>query len=153
DGGSSIVLWVLGGLAVGAVAGAFNGFFVAVLRLQPIVVTLATMFILQGVTLLVMDKPGGQIPASLGQFLVGDAIPGMLPAPVLLLGALLAAWLLMKNTVFGKAVYALGSDREAARAAGLSVRRHEFFVYVLAGATYGLAGVFISAQTGSGDPL
>ena len=47
------------GVGIGMLSGAFNGFFVAFLRMQPIVVTLATMFILQGVTLLVMDKPGG----------------------------------------------------------------------------------------------
>jgi ribose transport system permease protein len=153
DTAASIVLWTIGGLLVGALAGAFNGFFIAILRLQPIVVTLATMFILQGVTLLVMDKPGGQIPAGLGAFLVGDAIPGLLPMPVLLLAVLVGLWLLLKNTVFGKAIYSIGSDRDAARAAGLGIRRNEFFVYVLAGALYGLAGVFISAETGSGDPL
>ncbi|MCW6506920.1 ABC transporter permease [Lichenifustis flavocetrariae] len=153
DTASSIALWTAGGLAIGALAGAFNGFFIAILRLQPIVVTLASMFILQGVTLLVMDKPGGQIPAGFGALLVGDAIPGLLPMPVLLLLALAGLWLLLKNTVFGKAIYSIGSDRDAARAAGLGVRRHEFFVYVLAGALYGSAGVFISAQTGSGDPL
>lgn len=153
DTASSIALWTAGGLVIGALAGAFNGFFIAFLRLQPIVVTLATMFILQGVTLLVMDKPGGQVPAGFGSFLVGDAIPGLLPMPVLLLAVLIGLWRLLKNTVFGKAIYAIGSDRDAVRAAGLAVRRNEFFVYVLAGALYGLAGVFISAQTGSGDPL
>lgn len=153
DGASSIALWTAVGLGIGALTGAFNGFFIAIMRLQPIVVTLATMFILQGVTLLVMDKPGGQLPAGFVQFLTGDAIPGVLPMPILLLGVLVGLWLALKNTVFGKAVHAIGSDREAARAAGLSVPKHEFFVYVLAGALYGLAGVFISAQTGSGDPL
>ncbi len=153
DGVSSILAWTLAGIFIGMLAGAFNGFFIAVLRLQPIVVTLATMFILQGVTLLVMEKPGGQIPAAFGPWLTGDAVPGVLPMPILLLGLLLGAWFLIKNTVFGKAIYAIGSDREAVRAAGLSVRRNEFFVYVLAGGLYGLAGVFISAQTGSGDPL
>jgi len=153
DTAASIALWTAGGLLIGALAGAFNGFFIAILRLQPIVVTLATMFILQGVTLLVMDKPGGQIPAGFGTVLVGDAIPGLLPMPVLLLAMLVGLWLLLKNTVFGKAIYAIGSDRDAARAAGFGIRRNQFFVYVLAGALYGLAGVFISAQTGSGDPL
>jgi ribose transport system permease protein len=153
DDPSSILLWSFAGIAIGAAAGAFNGFFIAVLRLQPIVVTLATMFILQGVTLLVMDKPGGQIPGGFSSFFLSDAIAGVLPAPVLLLALLVAAWLLLKNTVFGKAIYAIGSDREAARAAGLDTRSSEFFVYVLSGALYGLAGLFISAQTGSGDPL
>jgi len=153
DDPTSIALWGVGGIAIGAAAGAFNGFFIAVLRLQPIVVTLATMFILQGVTLLVMDKPGGQIPAGFSQFFVSDVAPGLLPTPVLLLAALVAAWLLLKNTVFGTAIYAIGSDREAVGAAGLDVRRAEFFVYVLSGGLYGLAGLFVSAQTGSGDPL
>ncbi len=153
DAPSSMALWALAGLLIGALAGAFNGCFVAGLRLQPIVVTLATMFILQGVTLLVMDKPGGQVPAGFGAVLAGDAIPGLLPAPVLLLVGLVGLWLVLKNTVFGKAVYCIGSDADAARAAGLCIRRHQFLVYVLAGALYGLAGVFVTAQTGSGDPL
>jgi ribose transport system permease protein len=153
DDPSSILLWSFAGIAIGAAAGAFNGFFIAILRLQPIVVTLATMFILQGVTLLVMDKPGGQIPGGFSSFFVSDVIPDLLPAPVLLLVLLVVAWLLLKNTVFGKAIYAIGSDRDAVRAAGLNTRRNEFFVYVLAGGLYGLAGLFITAQTGSGDPL
>ncbi|HEX4768372.1 MAG TPA: ABC transporter permease [Lichenihabitans sp.] len=153
DAPASVALWAAAGLLIGAAAGAFNGFFIVVLRLQPIVVTLASMFILQGVTLLVMDKPGGQIPAAFSQLFVSDAVPGLLPAAGVLLLALVAAWLLLKNTVFGKAIYAIGSDRDAARAAGLRIRSAEFFVYVLAGGLYGLAGLFISAQTGSGDPL
>jgi ribose transport system permease protein len=153
DGVTSILLWTAAGIGIGALTGAFNGFFIAVLRLQPIVVTLATMFILQGVTLLVMDKPGGQIPPGFAQFVTGDAIPGVLPMPVLLLALLMVLWQALKNTLFGKAIRAVGSDREAARASGLSVPLHEFSTYVLAGGLYGLAGVFISAQTGSGDPL
>ena len=153
DAPSSILAWSAAGLAIGAAAGAFNGVFIVVLRLQPIVVTLATMFILQGVTLLVMEKPGGQIPAAFSQAFVADAVPGLLPAASVLLLALMAAWALIRNTVFGKTIYATGSDREAARAAGLRIRTAEFFVYVLAGGLYGLAGLFISAQTGSGDPL
>ena len=72
---ASVALWTLIGVGVGMLAGAFNGFFVAFLRLQPIVVTLSTMFIVQGVTLLVMDKPGGFVAPSLGNFYAGDALP------------------------------------------------------------------------------
>ncbi|WP_448955171.1 ABC transporter permease [Labrys neptuniae] len=153
DTPASMLVWSLAGIGIGAAAGAFNGFFIAFLRLQPIVVTLATMFILQGITLLVMDKPGGMVPAGFSSFFIADAIPDLLPGPAVLLALLVAGWLLLRNTVFGKTIYALGSDREAARAMGLRTRLAEFFVYVLAGALYGLAGLFISAQTGSGDPL
>ncbi len=150
---ASVPLWTLVGVGIGMLAGAFNGFFVAFLRLQPIVVTLSTMFILQGITLLVMDKPGGFVSPSLGNFYVGDAIPEFLPMPIVLLGVVILAWLWFKNTSFGMAIYAVGSDPEAARSAGLRVDFTRFGVYVLAGGCYGLAGVFISAQTGSGDPL
>lgn len=150
---ASVTLWTLVGIAVGCAVGAFNGFFIAVLRLQPIVVTLSTMFILQGVTLLVLDKPGGAISPSLGAFYLGDAIPGWLPMPVALIGAVLLAWAWLKPTRFGTSLYAIGSDPDAAAAQGVNVTLTRFMTYVIAGGCYGLAGVFISAQTGSGDPL
>ena len=144
-----------GGLAllIGAGVGAFNGFFVAFMRLQPIVVTLSTMFIVQGITLLIMNRPGGSVPFEFSQFFVGDAIPGVIPAPVVVLLVAVAAWLLIKNTRFGLSLYAVGSDEESARANGVAVHWTKFFAYVVAGAFYGAAGAFISAQTGSADPL
>lgn len=151
--GTSALVPIGAGIAVGLLSGAFNGFFVAVLRMQPIVVTLSTMFILQGITLLVMDKPGGMVLPELGEFLVGDAIPNLLPKPILLLGVVLGLWAWLKRTRFGVAVYAIGSDFESAHSAGVPTRRVQFLVYVIGGGCYGLAGVFISAQTGSGDPL
>jgi ribose transport system permease protein len=150
---ASVLLWTLAGIAVGAAVGAFNGFFIAVLRLQPIVVTLSTMFILQGVTLLVMDKPGGVISPSRGTFYLSDAIPGWLPMPILVIGVVLLLWGWLKATRFGTAIYAIGSDSDAAAAQGVNVTLTKFLAYVIAGGCYGLAGVFISAQTGSGDPL
>jgi ribose transport system permease protein len=150
---ASTALVVLTGVGVGMLAGLFNGLFIAGLRMQPIVVTLSTMFILQGVTLLVMDKPGGAVPAGVTELLLGDTVPGLLPRPLLLLALLLLLWAWLKRTRFGLGIYAVGSDIEAARAAGVSTRFVQVMVYVIAGGCYGLAGVFISAQTGSGDPL
>ena len=89
------------GIAIGMAAGAFNGFFVAVLRLQPIVVTLSTMFILQGATLLIMDKPGGAVAPALAEFYMGDAVPGLVPMPLALLATLGLAWAWFKRTRAG----------------------------------------------------
>jgi ribose transport system permease protein len=150
---TSQVLFGLVALGIGGLVGLVNGFFVAVVRLQPIVVTLSTMFIVQGITLLIMDKPGGMIAPEFSAFLAGDAIPGLLPAPVLVLAAALLLWALIKNTRFGVGLYAVGSDEDAARAAGIPTRAVELGAYVLAGMFYGVAGAFISAQTGSADPL
>jgi ribose transport system permease protein len=150
---ASVLLWTLAGIGIGMATGAVNGFFIAVLRLQPIVVTLSTMFIIQGVTLLVMEKPGGFVSPSLGTFYLGDAITGWLPMPVAVVATVLLAWSWLKNTRLGTAIYAVGSDADAAAAVGVSTVLTRFLVYVIAGGCYGLAGVFISAQTGSGDPL
>ena len=66
----------------------------------------------------------------------------------------LSLWLwLIKRTRFGTALYAVGSDQDAATYGGIRVDWIKFFAYVLAGGYYGAAGVFISAQTGSADPL
>lgn len=153
DAATSPLLLTAAGIGIGMVSGAFNAIFIALLRLQPIVVTLSTMFILQGVTLLVQEKPGGTVPATLSDFYLGDAIPNLLPRPILLLVVLFALWAWLRRTRLGTAIYAVGSDFDAARAAGVAARRVLFAVYVIAGACYGLAGTFISAQTGSGDPL
>ena len=153
DTTASMVTWSLMGIGVGMLTGAFNGFFIAFVRLQPIVVTLSTMFIVQGVTLLVMERPGGMIPSDLSTALVGDAIPGYLPMPVVILLVVVLLWLWLKNTPLGRAIYAVGSDMDAARAQGVRVALVRFLVYIIAGGCYGAAGVFISAQQGGGDPL
>ena len=149
----SQVLFGIVALLIGGAVGAANGFFVAFMRLQPIVVTLSSMFIVQGITLLILDKPGGMIPYQFSAFFVGDAIPGVLPAPALVIAAAIVVWLLIKNSRFGVAIYAVGGDEDAARAAGIRVDWVKFFTYVAAGMFYGAAGVFITAQTGSADPL
>jgi len=144
---------VVTGIAIGAVVGAFNGFFVAVLRLQSIVVTLSTMFIVTGITLLTMDKPGGVVPEGFTRFFTGNAIEGVLPAPILILAAVVVLWVAIKHTRFGTALYAVGGDQDAAAYAGINVSLTKFSAYVLAGIAYGVAGVLVTAQTSTGDPL
>lgn len=150
---ASVLMWTAVGVGTGMAVGAFNGLFIAFLRLQPIVVTLSTMFIVQGATLLILERPGGFVSPSIGTFYAGDAIPGWLPAPIVLIGVVLLAWAWLKRTPYGLALYAIGSDPASAAATGIRVPLVLFATYVLAGGLYGLAGVFVSAQTGSGDPL
>jgi ribose transport system permease protein len=144
---------VAAGLAIGAAIGAFNGFFVAFLRLQSIVVTLSTMFLVRGITLLVMPDPGGVVAETLTRLFTGAAIPGVLPAAALVIAGGIIIWLLVRRTKFGTAMFAVGSDAEASHAVGISVEWTRFFAFVLGGLFYGMAGVFIGAETGSADPL
>ncbi len=153
DSAGGQIATVVAGLAVGVAIGAFNGFFVAFLRMQSIVVTLSTMFLVRGVTLLIMPDPGGSVAETLTKLFTGAAIPGVLPAPAIVIAGGLAIWLLVKRTRFGTAMYAVGSDPEASHAVGISVEWTRFRAFVLGGFFYGLAGVFIGAQTGSADPL
>jgi len=153
DGIANQILVGLVGIAVGGCVGAFNGFFIAVLRMQPIVVTLATLFIVQGAALLVRATPGGYVAQSFMDFLSGAAIPGILPSSLVVIAVALLVWYFVRNSRFGTAIYAVGSDEGAATAAGVRARRVKFFTYILGGCFYGAAGVFLSAQSGGSDPL
>jgi len=146
------ILFAFLAIGTGAVVGAVNGIFVGFLRLPSIVVTLAMMFIVQGVTLLVMSQPGGSLPAQFTSFLSGDAISQVLPTPVVVVAFGLACWGVIKYSRLGVQLYAVGSDESAAEATGVSAGWTRFWTFVLAGMFYAGAGVFISAQTGSGDP-
>ena len=150
---TSVVYWTCVGIGVGMLTGAFNGILHRVLPAAAHRGHAVDHVHHPGLTLLVMDKPGGFVAPDLGTFYLGDAIPGWLPMPLVVIGVVLLAWLWLKNTRFGTAIYAVGSDPDAAAAVGVRVKLAKFLVYVIAGGCYGLAGVFISAQTGSADPL
>ena len=149
----SQVLMCFAGLGIGASVGAINGFFIAYMRLQPVVVTLAVMFIILGLNLLLMPDPGGYIPYGLSMFFTGDLIPDGFPAALLVILLALGVWAIIKRSRFGTALYAVGSNEDAAFANGINVARTKFFGYMLAGTFYGAGGVFLSAQTSSGGPL
>lgn len=150
-GAASSVFWAVAGLLIGTFFGAANGLVVAYLRVQPVVATLSTMFVAQGLALLVLDKPGGNVPAPFSQFFLGSLFG--VPMPLVIVALVLVGWMLLKNTRFGTYIYAVGSDSDAARQRGINVRLVTFAAYALAGTAYGAAGVFLTAQTASGDPL
>jgi ribose transport system permease protein len=153
DSLGSQLLWGAIGLLIAVGVGAVNGYFIAYRRLQPIVVTLATMFMLSGVDLMALPSPGGNIPPDFAGFFVGDVIPGLLPAPFAHIALGLFLWWLVKRSRFGTALYAVGGNEEAATAQGVQTAPVKLLTYMFAGLFYGFAGLMISANTGSGDPL
>lgn len=153
DDTASQILVCLEGIAVGGLIGAFNGVFVAYLRLQPVVVTLASMFICLSLSLLIMPIPGGHVAETLNLLATGDLIPGRFPASLAVIIVALLIWLALKRSPWGTALYAVGGNAGAAQASGIAVARTRFLGYFIAGLFYGAAGVFLSAQTGAGDPL
>lgn len=140
-------------VAVGAGIGLINGAVIAWFRLQSIVVTLATMFMVQGLTLLIQDKPGGAVAEPFVNLITADLIPDTIPVSALILVVTLLVWGFVRRTRLGVGIYALGSDPEGAYANGMPVNRYRIATYAMAGACYALAGLYVSAQTGSADPL
>ena len=154
---------ILIAVGLGALIGAFNGFFVAKFKLHPFIVTLATQLILYTILLLYvqMGNNNGMAISSLDQgyrnFVVGDPpllsfnggeiqIPNYVIYAVLL-SALM--WFIWNKTTFGKNMFALGANEEAARVSGVNVFMTTILVFALAGAMYGWAGFVESARVAS----
>jgi ribose transport system permease protein len=121
---------------------------IAYLRLPSIIVTLACSFIIAGLALLVMSRPGGSIPVPISELLAGDH-----PTAVLLLILLIVAWRLFAATPAGIAIVVAGDNPAGAFRSGIRVPRAQIAAYAIAGGLSAFAGFFIAAQTGAGDPL
>ena len=151
--GTYTVLAAAIAIGIGMVIGAINGVLVSYLRLPSLIVTLATMFVAQGGALLILKYPGGTVSNDFANLLVGDVIADMLPVPILIMVLAILVWLYLKRLRFGVALYAIGSDAAAAQANRVDVKFIRFLSFTIAGAFYGWAGLFITANSGSGDPL
>ena len=137
-------------LAIGAAVGLLNGWLVGIVRLQSLAVTIGTMIACEGVALMILAAPGGEVAGSIVNGLTGN-LAGI-PVAALVIAGILGLWSVLASTRFGIALYAVGTDENAARLSGLAVRRTRLLAFVLAGAAYGFAGYMLSAQTCSGDP-
>jgi ribose transport system permease protein len=151
--GTYTVLAAAIAIGIGMLIGAINGVLVSYLRLPSLIVTLATMFVAQGGALLILKYPGGTVSNDFANLLVGDVIADMLPVPILIMVLAILVWLYLKRLRFGVALYAIGSDAAAAQANRVDVKFIRFLSFTIAGAFYGWAGLFITANSGSGDPL
>ncbi|QEH37055.1 Ribose transport system permease protein RbsC [Aquisphaera giovannonii] len=131
-------------LALGAVLGSVNGLMVAAVRTNPFVTTLSTLLIYRGAAFIALD---GQPISNIRAFQAIDTgvnVGGtyLLLRGVLFLGLTVAAWLILRQTVFGQHVYALGGNAEAARLAGVRTSRLKVATFVLSGMAAGLATIF-----------
>ncbi len=134
-------------LAVGAACGLLNGLLVARGRLEPILVTLATLAIYQGIAIRVLPEPGGQVPEAYTDLLANTNQPWSLVYVVLLI----LFWSCFRRTSIGVGIYAVGNDAQAAEANGIKVMRTRITAYVLSGIFAALAGLFMAATSTAGD--
>lgn len=146
-----LVVVVLGAMGAGAAMGAINGIFVAGLGLPSIVVTLATMVTWQEALRLWQQGRLLNLPPGVQWFGLPQATGQTVLIAFSVALVALAAWL-MRNIAAGRRVYAVGSDAEAARLAGIDPRRTTFAVFVLTGALVGVAAVLNVVQSPQVQP-
>lgn len=144
-------------ILVGIAAGALNGFFIAYLRLQPIITTYATSFLFAGLALFILPSPGGAVPDNLSTF-YRDTSPLGLPLAIYIIGLLLIVWKAAQQTRYGRYLYAVGGKPEAAYETGVPVDRVRFATYLVSGLMAAMSGIAMTLLTGSGnatigDPL
>ena len=137
--------------AIGAVLGAINGFIVVVLRVNPLITTLGTLFTFRGLALQITNSLTISIPASLSEF--GSIRVGPIFLDILIACVVLVAYhVVHTRTVFGRHVMAVGNGVEVAQKVGVPVDRTTFLTFVLAGLMASVGGVLTMAQVGSISP-
>jgi ribose transport system permease protein len=146
-----VALGVAAVLGSGAACGAINGLVVVVGRLQPIIATLATGAVYQGIALWLRPAPGGDVHEGFADFMTSslhDAVPVSL---LVLLATVVVIWLPYRRSALGRAAYAIGSSEQAAYMSGVPVARAKLAAYVLAGLLAAVAGLLLTCVTESGE--
>ena len=160
DGQAALVVGFV--LLLGLAMGAVNGALIVWTRVPDIVVTLAMLFVWQGVALLILKAPGGAAAPWLRGLIVGGvALPGVPPAVtawlpkavVFLAVAMALIWLPIKRSKLGLMFYAIGSDPLAAFRSGVAVGPTRIAAYAVCGLFAALGGLSLTMSTGIGEPI
>lgn len=146
-----IIAPIVAALAVGALTGVINGSLISKFKIPPFIATLGMMTVARGFALIYSNKPLSQLTPEYN-FIGQGAILGV-PFPVIILIVVaVATHIMLNNTPFGRYIYALGGNEQAARISGVNIDRVKIGVYTLAGLLSGLAGLVVSSRVGSGQP-
>jgi ribose transport system permease protein len=140
-------------LVIGCAAGFINGAIIVYGRLQPIIVTLATASIFGGIALYIRPTPGGKVPSSYTDFMTGRIMTYIPVSALVLLIFIFLIWLPLRKSPFGQSIYAIGGNEYSAFVSGIHIQHTKLLAYTLAGLFSACAGLLLTAQTASGDPL
>lgn len=145
-------MWQYSGLCllIGLLAGAINGFFIAYLRLQPIITTYATSFLYAGLAMFILPNPGGGIPTDISA-IYRNTTPLGLPLAFFVIPLFLLIWWYIRSTRYGKYLFAVGGKAQAAYETAVPVTQVQFSTYLVSGLMSALAGIAITMLTGSGN--
>ncbi|MGE1101605.1 ABC transporter permease [Peribacillus simplex] len=148
------ILAILVGILLGAIMGVINGILVSKGKMAPFIVTLATMTIFRGLTLVYTDgKPITGIADSVMFQMLGRGYFLGVPVPaVVMVIAFLILWFLLHKTSFGRKTYAIGGNERASRISGIKVDRVKVAIYGLAGTMAAIAGAILTSRLNSAQP-
>ena len=145
----SVLYMVLAGAAVGIAAGIINGLIIAYGKINSFITTLATSFILFGMAYILSDGSILMISDIESRSFVTTKIFGVTSATWMALFFLIISWILLERTRFGRSIFAVGGNIEAARLSGIRVNRIQIIAFTLGGFGAGLAGALNSIRTTS----
>ena len=152
--GMNPVLAIFLGLLLAVAFGFVNGALVALVRLPPFIVTLGTLNIAFAITRIYTTTTITDLPPTIialgNTFAVGKT--AITYGSVLMLILFVVTWFVLRQTAWGRHIFAVGNNPEATRLAGISTTRLLISVYTLAALIYGIAGLLLVARTGVGDP-
>lgn len=145
------ITWLVA-IALGAAIGAFNGTMITAFKIPPFIATLAMMTMARGAANIYCDaRPIGHLPEEFK--LIGTGSLGTIPIPVFIMALLsFVIFIITRYTVFGRYIYAVGGNEEAARLSGIDVAGTKFWVYVVSGMFSGICGIILASRLGAGDP-
>jgi len=154
-----VIVPIVAALAIGLLCGAINGGLIARFKIPPFIATLGMMTIARGFALIYSNRPVSGLTDTynfIGQGEILKVIPISpplgIPIPVIILAAVaIGAHVMLNNTRFGRHIYAIGGNEQAALISGLNVGRIKIGVYTIAGVLSGLAGLVLSSRIGSGQ--
>lgn len=150
------LLAIVAGLVTGTLIGTINGLLITKGKLQAFIVSLATMTIFRGATLVFTDgrpiSTGNQASAEFFSA-IGSGYSFGVPNPIwIMLIVIVIAWIVLTQTTLGRYVLAIGSNEEASRLSGINVDRVKIIVYAMSGMLAALAGIIITARLSSAQP-
>jgi len=143
----SIALVLIFGSAIGAI----NGLGVVKGRIDSFIMTLGTMFAVNGVALVIRPEPGGYVDPTFSQLIL-YTVSGF-PVTIIILFVIVSVTgvALLQRRNFGRELYAVGGDKERARRAGIKVDQVEFLAYVISGICSAMGGLVLAGQISTGD--
>ena len=139
-------------VAVGAVFGLINGLIVSYLNIPPMITTIGTQYIFRAIAFIVVGSKSFWINDSVYKIIGYSSFLGLPLVLWVMLMVFCAMWGVMRFTQFGQNIYAIGSNEQAARLAGINVTKSKILAYTLSGTLAGLAGILWMAQLSASRP-